>query len=206
MGYCALDKTRAVLTGEEIRGCWQAPAILEPADGLFGSLNTLLSPKRSASLAMAGPDGPSVGSLAGVLPRGFGGAGDPRGAAGSLGGDDPGSGRVPDRPNEVAEDGLRSRLARVTGRASRNPPAAVTAPVAARPRLEERHTAPIAAQTQSARPGRLVEAPLVRPSRRIVSAADRIVAEGFREASAPPMVPGSANLEMDGIPEDGPVG
>jgi hypothetical protein len=156
MGYCALDKTRAVLTGEEIRGCWQAPAILEPADGLFGSLNTLLSPKRSASLAMAGPDGSSVGTLSGVLPR--------------------------------------------------TPPAAITAPVVARPRLEERPTAPVAAQTQSARPGRLVEAPMVRPSRRIMSAADRIVAEGFREASAPPTVPGSANLEMDGIPEDGPVG
>lgn len=39
LGYCAKDRTRAVLTGDEVRDCWQAePATPEPFLGLFGSL------------------------------------------------------------------------------------------------------------------------------------------------------------------------
>jgi hypothetical protein len=38
LGYCALDRTRAVLQGDEIRACWQAPADPEPYVGLFRDL------------------------------------------------------------------------------------------------------------------------------------------------------------------------
>lgn len=35
LGYCALDRTRAVLQGDEIRACWRAPVRHEPLEGLF---------------------------------------------------------------------------------------------------------------------------------------------------------------------------
>ncbi|MET0772308.1 MAG: hypothetical protein ABWZ82_04430 [Candidatus Limnocylindrales bacterium] len=38
LGYCALDRTRAVLQGDEIRACWQAPSRPEPYEGLFREL------------------------------------------------------------------------------------------------------------------------------------------------------------------------
>lgn len=39
LGYCALDRTRAVLQGDEIRACWQAPARREVFEGgMFGDL------------------------------------------------------------------------------------------------------------------------------------------------------------------------
>jgi hypothetical protein len=38
LGYCALDRTRAVLQGDEIRACWQAPSRPEPFEGLFRDL------------------------------------------------------------------------------------------------------------------------------------------------------------------------
>lgn len=38
LGYCALDRTRAVLQGDEIRACWQAPVRAEPLEGLFRDL------------------------------------------------------------------------------------------------------------------------------------------------------------------------
>jgi len=39
LGYCGKDRTRAVLTGDEVRDCWQAErATPEPFLGLFGSL------------------------------------------------------------------------------------------------------------------------------------------------------------------------
>jgi hypothetical protein len=148
MGYCALDRTRAVLSGEEIQACWQAPAILEPAEGLFESLNTLLAPKPMASLALAGSGGQSVGSV-------------------------PPAGR------------RKRRKAEPRG--------------GARPRDVEPLPAP------SAREGRLIEAPLVRPSRRIMSAADRMAMEGVRAAAGSASRPDSANLELDGAPQDGAI-
>ncbi len=39
LGYCALDRTRAVLQGDEIRACWQAPSRPEPYEGLFTGLD-----------------------------------------------------------------------------------------------------------------------------------------------------------------------
>jgi hypothetical protein len=39
LGYCALDRTRAVLQGDEIRACWQAPSRPEPFEGLFSGLD-----------------------------------------------------------------------------------------------------------------------------------------------------------------------
>jgi len=36
LGYCGLDSRRAPLVGDEIRGCWEAPATLvavEPSEG-----------------------------------------------------------------------------------------------------------------------------------------------------------------------------
>ena len=39
LGYCALDRTRAVLQGDEIRACWQAPSRPEPFEGLFRDLD-----------------------------------------------------------------------------------------------------------------------------------------------------------------------
>lgn len=39
LGYCALDRTRAVLQGDEVRACWQAPARRETFEGgLFGDI------------------------------------------------------------------------------------------------------------------------------------------------------------------------
>ena len=38
LGYCALDRTRAVLQGDEIRACWQAPVRVETFEGLFRDL------------------------------------------------------------------------------------------------------------------------------------------------------------------------
>jgi len=207
MGYCGLDKTHAVLSGEEIRACWQAPAILEPAEGLFESLNTLLTPKPAASLAMAGSGSQSVASIPGALPRTIGGTGEPWRGARRRDGDDDASGVVPGRLREAPGEGVRSRLARVTGRASVTTASAASAalPMPAI-QAQRRRAVPIAAATSMAREGRLVEAPLVRPSLRIMSAADRMAAEGFRAAAVPPLRPDSANLEMDGVPEDGPVG
>jgi hypothetical protein len=48
LGYCALDRTRAVLQGDEIRACWQAPSRPEPFEGLFSGLE---------------PGGPTAGGL-----------------------------------------------------------------------------------------------------------------------------------------------
>lgn len=38
LGYCSLDRTRAVLQGDEVRACWQAPASPVPFEGLFRDL------------------------------------------------------------------------------------------------------------------------------------------------------------------------
>jgi len=207
LGYCALDKERAVLTGEEIRACWQAPAILEPAEGLFESLNTLLTPRPGASLAMAGPRSQSVASVPAALPRTIGGtAGHRRGALPSHD-EDESSGVVPGRLREAPDNGVRARLARMTGHASA-PASAAALPMTATPSIQarERRALPIAAVTPAAREGRLIEAPLVRPSRRIMSAADRMAVEGFRAASASGPGPASLDLEGDVVPEDGPIG
>jgi hypothetical protein len=40
LGYCALDRTRAVLQGDEIRACWQAPSRPERFEGLFRDVVT----------------------------------------------------------------------------------------------------------------------------------------------------------------------
>ncbi len=37
-GYCALDRTRAELQGDEVRACWQAPVRTESYEGLFREL------------------------------------------------------------------------------------------------------------------------------------------------------------------------
>jgi len=39
LGYCALDRTRAVLQGDEVRACWQASSRPEPFEGLFRGLD-----------------------------------------------------------------------------------------------------------------------------------------------------------------------
>ncbi len=205
LGYCALDKTRAVLTGEEIRACWQAPAILEPAEGLFESLNTLLTPSPSASLAMAGSGSQSVASVSASLPRAIGRTAGHRDRTRPSEGEE--SDHVPGRLREVRDEGVRARLGRLTGQASS---AAAAASAAALPMPEigtrARRAVPIAASTQIAREGRLIEAPLVRPSRRLMSAADRMAAEGFRAAAAAAPAPASLDLEGGGLPEGDPVG
>ncbi len=38
LAYCALDRTRAVLQGDEIRACWQEAACPEPFEGLLREL------------------------------------------------------------------------------------------------------------------------------------------------------------------------
>jgi hypothetical protein len=207
LGYCALDKTRAVLTGEEVRACWQAPAILEPSEGLFESLNTLLAPKPAASLAMAGPGSQSVASAPAALPRTIGGRAGHNGGARPAARDDESSGVVPGRLREVPGGGVRARLARMTGHSSEGAPTAAL-PMTATPSIQARarRALPIAAVTPAAREGRLIEAPLVRPSRRIMSAADRMTVEGFRAAAASTPGPASLDLEGDVVPEDGPVG
>ncbi len=203
LGYCALDKTRAVLTGEEIRACWQAPAILEPAEGLFESLNTLLTPNPSASLAMAGSGAQSVATVPAALPRTIGGVTGHRGRTRPSQGDDEPD-FVPGRLREVREDGVRARLGRITGHASAAAPAAELSMSGTGPR--GRTAVPIAASTQVAREGRLIEAPVVRPSRRITSATDRMAAEGFRAAAASAPSPASPDLERGRLPEDEPIG
>jgi hypothetical protein len=202
LGYCALDKTRAVLTGEEIQACWQAPAILEPAEGLFESLNTLLTQKPPAALAMAGSGGQSVASVPAALPRTVGGRAGHGGGARKSDGDDVSPGAVPGRLREVRGDGVRATLARATGHSS-----AAALPTAAMPaiRAQAPRAVPVAAATAAARQGRLIEAPVVRPSRRIISAADRMAAEGFRAAAAATPGPASLDLEGDAGPQGGPV-
>ncbi len=39
LGYCALDRTRAVLQGDEVRACWRAAVSHEPLEGLFRGLD-----------------------------------------------------------------------------------------------------------------------------------------------------------------------
>ena len=39
MGYCVSDRTRAPLTGDEIRSCWRAVAEAPAASGLFDALD-----------------------------------------------------------------------------------------------------------------------------------------------------------------------
>jgi hypothetical protein len=140
LGYCALDKRRAVLGGEEIRSCWQGQPAVEPAEGLFGSLNALLTPKFSASLATVGPAGPRAGPA-------------------------------------------RSMPHEIKGRR--------------RPAIEP--------ATLSARHGRLVEAPVIQPSRRIESASDRAAARGVQAGTPPAAAGDSADDEVDGAPQDGPI-
>ena len=192
MGYCGLDKTHAVLSGEEIRACWQAPAILEPAEGLFESLNMLLTPKPSASLAMAGPGSQSVASVPAALPRTIGGTGEPRGGARPRDGDDDSSGVVPGRLREVPGEGVRARLARATGRVRDDRSRSLgRAAAAGDPRAQGRRAVPIAAATSVARggppgrgsPGSAIAADHVRrgshgrgrlPCRRRITAAFRL--------------------------------
>jgi hypothetical protein len=38
-GYCALDRRREVLNGEETRPCWQGTGALDPAPGLFETVD-----------------------------------------------------------------------------------------------------------------------------------------------------------------------
>ena len=58
LGYCALDRTRAVLQGDEDRACWQAPSRPEPFEGLFRDLNAGgqagVEPDTRRHLAVAG--------------------------------------------------------------------------------------------------------------------------------------------------------
>jgi hypothetical protein len=35
LGYCALERRREVVGGDEIRPCWQAPSAPDPQPGLF---------------------------------------------------------------------------------------------------------------------------------------------------------------------------
>jgi hypothetical protein len=206
LGYCALDKTRVALTGEEIRACWQAPAILEPVEGLFESLNALLTPKPSASLATAGSGNQSVASVLVALPRTIGGGESHGPGMTPSDGNGEASGDLPGRLREIRGDGMRARLARATGHAS-PAGAAAALPTPARPAIDARspRIVPVAATTSAAREGRLIEAPVVRPSRRIMSAADRIAAQGFRAATPSGAGPTSLDLEGDAVAEDGPV-
>lgn len=58
LGYCALDRTRAVLQGDEIRACWQAPSRAEPLEGLFQGLDA----------GDTSPDGDLVGTRTWAIP------------------------------------------------------------------------------------------------------------------------------------------
>lgn len=56
LGYCALDKGREALTGDELRACWQAPPPADdPLPGLFGGLTRAGS--ATATTATAGASG-----------------------------------------------------------------------------------------------------------------------------------------------------
>jgi len=39
LGYCALDRGREVLNGDEQRPCWQGAVALDPGHGLFDSVD-----------------------------------------------------------------------------------------------------------------------------------------------------------------------
>lgn len=41
MGFCALDRAREPLTGDEIRACWQSPITAEPVVGLFAMVEAM---------------------------------------------------------------------------------------------------------------------------------------------------------------------
>jgi hypothetical protein len=41
VGFCALDRAREPLTGDEIRACWQPPVQVEPPTGLFAMVEAL---------------------------------------------------------------------------------------------------------------------------------------------------------------------
>ena len=43
LGFCALDRTREPLAGDEIRACWQPPIAAEPVVGLFAMVEALES-------------------------------------------------------------------------------------------------------------------------------------------------------------------
>ncbi len=55
LAYCALDRTRAVLQGDEIRACWQEAARPEPFEGLFRDLTPDLFVRGSQAVAVQDP-------------------------------------------------------------------------------------------------------------------------------------------------------
>lgn len=55
MGYCAADRSRAPLTGQEVRACWEAAPAVPDTPGLFTELDASVPTEPALALASARP-------------------------------------------------------------------------------------------------------------------------------------------------------
>lgn len=183
LGYCAMDRRREPLGGDEIRACWQPPIQAEPLGGLFA----LLEAQRGLASSEAAAISVDAGAASTGVP-----AAPPQLASGAHATSwIPAAPRTPDRalPTIVSD----------RPHATATPPAVPHQRVGGRP-----------AERPAARPprpaGRLVEAPVVTPSLRLGFRGD---ARSLHQA-APPGAPlstgGSADREGGGALEGRAIG
>ena len=217
LGYCALDRGGEVLTGDEVRACWQAPAVLDPEPGLFDSLmsSPAAGERRGEELGSgraAGDREAAPGELRAAPGAVQAAPGELRAAPGDDGVSGPGPefsvphrqhvsfaapttpiGSIASLPSD-APPAPRGRLQEVLGRpASRRlmPRPQLQAPLSLSSAPRPRRPVRVLGAPSTAREGRLVEAPVVAPSCRVRSAADRIAARERRETAGFP----------DGVPD-----
>lgn len=209
VGFCAMDRTREPLNGDEIRACWQAPAVAETPAGLFATLEQGADEKPlgivetarqlvEAELAAdgeataAGAAGPASGR-AGIAPR----------SSGVRPGTAPAGSPAPDVASPLAAPRTYRPVTWISAASPPSPAGSDTAPAPSRAASRPPATK---SEVPPPRPaGRLLEAPVVAPRLRLGSRGD---ARSARDAAGVPTlaVPSpSANGEGDRLLEGGPA-
>ena len=185
------------LDGDEVRACWQAPRAAEPWEGLFSEL-----PRPSA------PDTERVGDGAGLVPRPLSSAAGSGIAADSA---LPGASRrgfetdveaATEGPSVRAVDARSTPAADARAGSAKDARAGSAAERAGVIPIESRRPAVAFAVTPASgpAPGRLVEAPLVRPAGRIATTAELRARANLR-ADVEALLEGQRNVG----PREGPV-
>jgi hypothetical protein len=201
VGFCAMDRTREPLSGDEVRACWQAPAEPEAPAGLFARVEQSGADDRPHGIVETArqrlqAEG-SVGTTA-IAPRSSGATPAPF-APGSSAGDISAQAPVPRTYRPVTwVASVATGAASVTGVAAAGSPGSEPA-AASRVRVSGSVPLPIAPPRAT---GRLLDAPVVAPTLRLGSRGD---ARSVRDAAAGVLPPPSANDEGDRVLEGGPA-
>ena len=106
LGYCAVERTRTPLGGEEVRSCWEPPRPASPAAGLFAGLEV------SDTIEAADPSPPPQAITAVVRPAGSGPSRPPLEALEAAAWREPPSGELVEAPRVEPSGRLISEIAR----------------------------------------------------------------------------------------------